>query len=496
MVSRRQALALSLTAGFSSPATGIKLQSDESEPYVQDVLNKSSEPYVQELLNLADIQYYGQLGLGDQQITGLLDTGSFELLVFGETCTTCGKAVAYHHSESRTYRSGNQSETHSFGSGTTYSKDGYDTVSIGPFRTEQMPFWEVFRAQMPVLEQASFQGVIGIGPPGEPVETVQAQINETNDRIHDLESKGDNETIPADLLQQKHELEEKLAIVMSKPSLLEGLGVSVFSQCLGRHPGSAGWLVWNDALPANRPEKFVELPVAGALTWSIHVTRVFFAGGTFPAEKLGASLGCDKGCGTIIDTGTSLFSLPTHVYQNVYNFLKSMDGDCNDLSAFPDLVFETAGHNLSFPPSSYLGQVKGVLSNQLKEFMHPMLDVAYGSAPAMNSSAPAIRLQKESRTRCQLSMMDMGEELTQLGPLAILGMPFFREFYTTFNLGTKASEKSGRRMYIARANEQCRPEGGEEAAAAMHHTRNMLRQIDLEKLRGPRYPRTGGMIQI
>ena len=32
-------------------------------------------------------------------------------------------------------------------------------------------------------------------------------------------------------------------------------------------------------------------------------------------------------------------------------------------------------------------------------------------------------------------MMDMGMQETQFGPMMILGMPWFREYYTTFDLG-------------------------------------------------------------
>merc|ERR1719473_2118806 len=40
---------------------------------------------------------------------------------------------------------------------------------------------------------------------------------------------------------------------------------------------------------------------------------------------------------------------------------------------------------------------------------------------------------------CRLTLMDLNptgaERTTQFGPLMILGMPWFRKYYTTFNLG-------------------------------------------------------------
>ncbi|CAK0843006.1 unnamed protein product [Prorocentrum cordatum] len=116
--------------------------------------------------------------VGEQTIAGVFDTGSFELLVFGEECTTCGKAVGYHHSSSRTFLLGNHTETHSFGSGTCQSRDAYDEVHVGPFDAMAFPFWEVVLAQMPVLRQANFQAIVGIGPPGEPVSTAEAAVED------------------------------------------------------------------------------------------------------------------------------------------------------------------------------------------------------------------------------------------------------------------------------------------------------------------------------
>mmetsp|Transcript_30889 Transcript_30889/g.65710 ORF Transcript_30889/g.65710 Transcript_30889/m.65710 type:complete len:129 (+) Transcript_30889:90-476(+) len=52
----------------------------------------SSRKYIQRLVNFADLQYIVNYKLGGQTISGILDTGSFDLLVFPHYCSSCGSA--------------------------------------------------------------------------------------------------------------------------------------------------------------------------------------------------------------------------------------------------------------------------------------------------------------------------------------------------------------------------------------------------------------------
>merc|ERR1719387_1395896 len=63
-------------------------------------------------------------------------------------------------------------------------------------------------------------------------------------------------------------------------------------------------------------------------------------------------------------------------------------------------------------------------------------------------------------SKCQLLIMDVGTSMTQFGPMWLLGMPFFREYYTTFDLGTKnpdGTKNKDRMMYAAKADQNCYP---------------------------------------
>eukprot|EP00416_Gambierdiscus_australes_P024865 CAMPEP_0171073292 /NCGR_PEP_ID=MMETSP0766_2-20121228/11413_1 /TAXON_ID=439317 /ORGANISM="Gambierdiscus australes, Strain CAWD 149" /LENGTH=69 /DNA_ID=CAMNT_0011529967 /DNA_START=394 /DNA_END=600 /DNA_ORIENTATION=+ len=62
-------------------------------------------------------------------------------------------------------------------------------------------------------------------------------------------------------------------------------------------------------------------------------------------------------------------------------------------------------------------------------------------------------LQSSKRRMCELMLMDMGDFMGV--DLWILGVPWFRKYYTTFELGNQLLE---RRFHVAlHSDEDCRP---------------------------------------
>merc|ERR1719401_1132955 len=95
-------------------------------------------------------------------------------------------------------------------------------------------------------------------------------------------------------------------------------------------------------------------------------------------------------------------------------------------------------------------------------------------------------------------LMDLGNEATQLGPMMILGMPFFREYYTTFDLGhaTEGPRECGkvehdRSIFVAPATQDCRPASDSGRNLAMDKSTLPIppRWVDMSKLRVPDYLR-------
>jgi len=422
----------------------------------------------QELSNLGDVQYYGEISVGGQDVAGILDTGSFELVLFSKNCDSCGIAGKYDEKKSATYEAGKTTQEHAYGSGACMASDGFDTVAVNGLTAKHLPLWLATQCQMPVLQMASFNAIVGIGPPGEPVLSAEHQLKQLQQQKEAYEHT--TEGVPKELEKAIESVTEQLKAAQQKPSLLESFGVSTFSECLGRQPGSPGWLIWNDDTRSGAAG-VQRIPVAGQITWGVSAKAMALTSSSGSYTEVVA---CKEGCGAIVDTGTSLFAMPTDLYQSVFHSVNiymntrlpaDASPDCSDLSHFPDLVMEVGGQQLSFPPSSYIGSYVGQMNKEAERF---------------------VRLTGLARSGCQLLIMDLGaSQATQMGPMIILGMPFFREYYTTFDLGSGGPET--RSLFVSKAGDSCEPAAtgivsGHSERGAHAYT---PRKVDTSKLRVP-----------
>jgi len=494
-----------------------------------------SGAYRQKLQNLQDLQYYGRMRLGSQEILGIIDTGSFELVVFSKNCKTCGTAAAFDEKSSSTFQFGNHSTVHSYGSGSCQSKDGWEEVHLACFGARSQAMWLATMCQMPALQMASFNAIVGVGPPGQPEYTARAQI----DQLEQIEAqlKASGQPLPAELKDARGQLDAMLEDALSKPAMLDNFGMKTFSQCLGKEPGAPGFMVWNDVTRADRPGT-KKIHVAGNITWGIQIEEMAFAlpgGDSIP-------FGCKDGCGAVVDTGTSLMAVPTSSYQAAIQVLTEKFGagkDCSDLSSFPELVVKINGHSFRLPPSSFLGTMEGSMRRETGKYMHlnsltepagnetaaapggaitnevaqSIVEAAKAAAQAAASAAaaahdaaiaaqaaaeaakaaaaavgakpaaPAEEPQGPNPKQCQLLMMDIGEQKTTLGPMLILGMPWFRQFYTTFDLGSGRGDRS---IFVTPAGDDCDPDV-EGPVSARRSTAFTPRHLDASKIRGPRW---------
>mmetsp|Transcript_56147 Transcript_56147/g.130734 ORF Transcript_56147/g.130734 Transcript_56147/m.130734 type:complete len:466 (-) Transcript_56147:86-1483(-) len=419
--------------------------------------------YSQELGNLVDLQYYGHFDIGGQTNKGILDTGSFELVVFSARCSSCGIAGHYNESNSRTYRLGKSQKTHAYGSGTCLASDGYDTVSFGPFEAPNQALWLAQECEMQLLAHASFNAIVGLGPPGEPEQVAKSKLQDLENIVKGYEEQ--KLPVPTEIRRLQAETEQEMALAQSKPALLEKLGVTVFSSCLGREPGSPGWLVWNDNSHIEK-SGVTRFPVTDSTMWGLQLTGVAIGNRT---------VGCTNGCGAVVDTGTSLFMMASELYDAVLQLLNSYPSqgvplNCSDLRHFEDLVFTVGDTQLRFPPSSYLGEYEGQ------------------ATPAVSSFIRSPEKRSLLRSRCELLIMDLGSEGSQ-GPNLILGMPFFREYYTSFSLGSGPADRS---IYLSEADDSCRPSDGIRRTVDSHALRRehgwKPRRVDASKVRVSRKP--------
>jgi len=283
-----------------------------------------------------------------------------------------------------------------------------------------------------MLTQASFNVIAGLGPPGQPAYTARHMLEQLDKMEQHF--KYNNEAVPENLVQQRKEFEQELAVAKNKHELLDTMGVNVFSTCLGKKPSSNGYLIWNDVTRAGKPG-VLQLSVPGNITWSIKLEGMSFHG----RDMSTMIPGCEtNGCGAIVDTGTSLLAFPSTIYRQIADSVRNLGIplDCSNLDPFPELEFTVNGQKLRFPPSTYLGSYYGQMNKEASGF---------------------IRTEKlggaEHKMPCELLIMDLGApQMTTLGPMVILGMPFFREYYTTFDLGGGRGKRS---LFVSKATETC-----------------------------------------
>lgn len=455
-----------------------------------------------------DLQYFADVVIGNQSLHGILDTGSFEILVFSDHCHACGDVQAlYSTSQSPTFQSGRYQTQHFFGSGSAYSVEGFERMSLGPLVLPNVSFWEVYDANMPVLQQSDFQAILGVGPPGVPEESAWKVAKQKQQRADVMEDLAERATFPFRRLVDNGLEQAEQAAKQSRTaamytatrndSLLEILGVKSFSVCLGKGQGSDGYFTWYDDMPVQQPAAFVNLDVVGTHTWGVKMSGVHLGPavrGTFP--KNANDIACHYGCGAILDSGTSLLVMPRAAAARIAGELEAGGATCDrhlGVAGLPHLNFQLGEHQLSLPPEAYLGTIVGKI-------------------PA--SMSGWLRKDSEKILVCGLQLAVMTQEAeTQFGPMWILGMPLFRQYYVNFDLGN--SGNGNRSMNLALAGSDCTPIASRTALIGERSTRSVdaageispvmseeyrrFRTIDAAQLRVPRWAArafAGGVIRI
>merc|ERR1719158_1910950 len=199
---------------------------------------RSSRPQgmeTQVLYNHQNVQYAAEFLLGGQKIMGIMDTGSFELLVRSTRCQMCAHPTPpYDHTKSKTYRKNGTTVQHVFGSGPCISMMGYEEVCIGQMCSPSQAFWEITAHQIPVMDQAKFAAIVGIGP--------------------------------------------QYGFGNKEKTLLMSYGIEEFSVCLQRESGADGFLTWGPiATPETKKTQFRTAPSIGEFHWTAAMSGVFFA---------------------------------------------------------------------------------------------------------------------------------------------------------------------------------------------------------------------------
>lgn len=416
-------------------------------------------PTRQQIKNHNDVQYVAQITIGKEPLWGVLDTGSFEMVVFPTTCTSCGIAAKYDPKASNTHVMGALTSSDSFGSGDLYSTQAFDYVKVADFPPVNQSFWSVDMAAMSILVRAKFNLILGVGPPETPaadawkyaMSDIEALRKHLEEGVH----------IPKHLPLAVTKSIEAAKKVTGYQTLLDNLHVEQFSLCFGRDPGADGYIIWDDDSFSRKSFQFTRVPIVGRHTWSVSVKNaaVEIRGGPSIAA------GCENGCSALLDTGSSLMALPPKVFAALENATKDLRPDCSNVWDLPDLTIDMNGMRIILPPTSYVAELSGRLPAMLKGFFK-------------------YRNDEPSKPRCHLFAMQVRSQTTY-GSNFIFGIPFFREYYTTFKLG---QNRESRALYVAPAVENCQPHEAATRARpprVFRKIRTPLHRVDISMLHLP-----------
>jgi hypothetical protein len=139
--------------------------------------SSTNEPLTDE----SDMDYYGQVGIGTppQQFNLLFDTGSSDLWVPGQQCTSsssCLNHKKFDGSKSSSYQAGTQTFNIQYGTGSMTGVVSQDVVSIGDLKVTQS-FGEA-NTEADFFNQTAFDGILGMGYSTISSEGVQTPFND------------------------------------------------------------------------------------------------------------------------------------------------------------------------------------------------------------------------------------------------------------------------------------------------------------------------------
>ncbi|XP_008821365.1 gastricsin [Nannospalax galili] len=271
-----------------------------------------------------DAAYFGEISIGTppQNFLVLFDTGSSNLWVPSVYCKSeaCITHTRFKPSKSSTYYTEGQTFSLQYGTGSLTGFFGYDTLTVQGIKVYNQEFGLSKTEPGSIFVYAQFDGIMGLAYPGL--------------------SAGGATTVLQGMLQEG---------ALSQP---------LFGVYLGSQQGSNGGQIVFGGVDENLYSGEVTwVPVTQELYWQINIEDVLIGDKT--------SGWCSQGCQGIVDTGTSLLTVPS---QYLNNFLQSIEAQeefgeyfvsCDSISSLPTFNFVLNGVQFPLKPSSYIIQGDG-----------------------------------------------------------------------------------------------------------------------------------------
>ncbi|XP_004710817.1 gastricsin [Echinops telfairi] len=268
-----------------------------------------------------DAAYFGEISIGTppQNFLVLFDTGSSNLWVPSVYCQSqaCTGHKRFNPSQSSTYSTNGQTFSLQYGSGSLTGLFGYDTLTVQSIQVPNQEFGLSENEPGTNFVYAQFDGIMGMAYPSL--------------------SMGGATTALQGMLQEN---------ALTSP---------VFSFYLSSQPSSqnGGALVFGGVDNSLYTGQIYWAPVTQELYWQIGIEE-FLIGGQ-------ASGWCSQGCQAIVDTGTSLLTVPQQYMSALLQATGAQEDqygqflvNCNNIQNLPTLTFIINGVQFPLPPSAYI----------------------------------------------------------------------------------------------------------------------------------------------
>jgi saccharopepsin len=297
------------------------------------------------------------IGTPPQLFKVILDTGSSNLWV---PSVKCGSIACYLHSKydsskSSTYKANGSSFDIEYGSGSLSGFVSQDTVEIGDIKLKDVLFAEATSEPGLAFAFGKFDGILGLG-----YDTISV-----------------NHIVPPfyEMIKQK------------------ALDSAVFAFYLGSadKDGDDSEVVFGGIDKSHYTGEMTTIPVRRKAYWEVNFDAISFGDSVAELDNTGA----------ILDTGTSLITLPGTLAELLNKEIGAKKGfngqytvECDARDGLPDLGFSLAGNNFTITAYDYILEVQGSCISAITP---------------MDIKAP-------------------------VGPLAILGDAFLRKWYSVYDL--------------------------------------------------------------
>ena len=132
--------------------------------HVPQGLKGTNSDFLLPLHNFQDAQYYGPISVGGQQFQVIFDTGSSNLWVPAQNCSSCGSHPKYDPSKSSTYKADGRVFDIMYGSGPVSGVVAQDDVTVGGFSVNAQDFAMIDNAKGLGLAYSvgKFDGILGL----------------------------------------------------------------------------------------------------------------------------------------------------------------------------------------------------------------------------------------------------------------------------------------------------------------------------------------------